>query len=258
VTFIPPVSARPTVVRSPVGMEVALVVGLTAALFVANAISLEWLTVTVVLAGAVWAYDLAAAASQRWLRVGAVPLLLSIFASVICTYRFGVPGVAAATVGAGLASMLGSVFNPDLRPLKSIAAGAVVCIGSAFGVGSMVLLRLRSKEEMFSFLLVAAVSVALSWLAASGSLGSMNPIGVGLIGALGAGVVAGAVWSEDLWPTAVAAAVTAVALIAGRHLGSLVRSGGYPRQGDEPGSLHYLDGVIFSAGAFWTLIHLLV
>jgi hypothetical protein len=257
-TLMPPISGRPTVVRSPVGMEVALVVGLTAALFVANAVSLEWLAVTVVLTGGVWAYDFAEAASQRWLRVGAVPLLLSIFGSVISTYRFGVVGVAAATVGAGLLSLLGGVFNADLRALKSIAAGAVVCVGSAFGVGSLVLLRLRSKEEVFSFLLVAAVSVALSWLAASGSLGSMNPLGTGLVGALGAGVVAGAVWSEDLWPTVVAAAATAVALIAGRELGSLVRSGGYPREGDEPGSLHNLDGVIFSAGAFWILIRLLV
>ncbi len=257
-SIIPPASGRVTVVRSPVGMEVALMAGLISALFVANAVSLEWLTVTVVLAGGVWAYDLAGAASQRWLRVGAVPLLLSIFASVVSSYRFGVPGVAAATVGAGILSLLGGIFNPDLRPLKSIAAGALVCICSAFGVGSMILLRLRSKEDLASFLLVAAVSVALSWLASSGSLGSMGPLGVGLVGAVGAGVVAGAVWSEDLWPTVVAAAAAAVALVAGRYLGSLIRSGGYPHEEEEPGSLHHLDGIVFSVGAFWILIHLLV
>ena len=110
-------------------------------------------------------------------------------------------------------------------------------------------LRLRSEAEMTSFLLVAAIAVAASWVAASTDLAPVDPLTAGVLGALGAGVLAGAVWSEDLWPTVVAAAAAAVGLVAGRNVGSLARSGGFFLSGATQGSLVHLDGVIMAAGA---------
>ena len=258
IALIPPVSGGTAMVRSPVGIEVALLVGVTAVLFVGNALSIQWFSVAVVLAGALWAYDLTAAAGRRGLWVGAVPIVLAICAAALATYRFGSPGMAAATVGAALLALVWSVLTPYLRPLESVASGVLVSAVGAFGAAAMVLLRLRSESEMTSFLLVAAISVAASWVAASTDVAPIDPLTAGVLGALGAGVLAGAVWSEDLWPTVVAAVAAAVALVAGRNLGSLARSGGFFAAGVDQGSLVHLDGVFMAAGAFWLVLHLLV
>jgi len=64
----------------------------------------------------------------------------------------------------------------------------------------MILLRLRSEAEMTSFLVVVAVAVAVSWVVDATDVAPIHPLAAGALGALAAGVVAGAVWSEDLCP----------------------------------------------------------
>lgn len=258
VALIPPVAGGTAVVRSPVGLELALLSGVTAFLFVSNALSPQWFAVAVVLTGLLWGYDVAGAAGRRGLWVGAVPIILSVTAGTLASYRFGNTGMAAAIVGAVLMALAWSVFTPHLRPLESIATGALLSALGAFGSGALMVLRLRSEAEMTSFLLVATVAVAASWLAASTDLAPVDPLTAGVLGALGAGVLAGAVWSEDLWPTVVAAAAAAAGLVAGRNVGSLARSGGFFLTGASQGSLVHLDGVIMAAGGFWLVLHLLV
>jgi len=100
----------------------------------------------------------------------------------------------------------------------------------------MILLRLRSEAELTSFLVVAAVAVAVSWLVASTDVAPIDPLTAGVLAALAAAVVAGAVWSEDLWPTVAAGAAAAVALVAGRNAGALARSGALYLGGKCPGA----------------------
>ncbi|MBP1633064.1 MAG: hypothetical protein H6Q11_1352, partial [Acidobacteria bacterium] len=225
IALIPPVSGGTTVVRSPVGLELALLAAVTGFLFLGNALSPQWFAVAVVVTGLLWGYDLAGAAGHRGLWVGAVPIILSVTAGTLASYRFGNTGMAAATVGAVLLALAWSVLTPRFRPLESIATGALLSAIGAFGSGALMVLRLRSEAEMTSFLLVAAVAVAASWLAASTDLAPVDPLTAAVLGALGAGVLAGAIWSEDLWPTVVAAAAAAAGLVAGRNVGSLARSG---------------------------------
>jgi molybdopterin converting factor small subunit len=257
VALIPPVSGGTTVVRSPVGLELAVLAGVTAALFVGNALSPQWFAVAVVLTALLWGYDLAGAAGRRGLWVGAVPIILAVTAGTLASYRFGNTGMAAATVGAVLLALVWSVLTPHLRPLESIATGALLSAMGAFGAGALMVLRLRGEAEMTSFLLVAAVAVAASWVAASTDIVPIDPLTSGVMGALLAGVLAGAVWSDDLWPTVVAAAAAAAGLVAGRNVGSLARSGGFFLSGATQGSLVHLDGVILAAGGFWLVMHLL-
>jgi molybdopterin converting factor small subunit len=258
VALIPPVSGGTTLVRSPAGLEVGLLAAVTAFLFVGNALSPQWFAVAVVLTGLLWGYDVAGAAGRRGLWIGAVPIILSVTAGTLASYRFGNTGMAAATVGAVLLAMVWSVLTPHLRPLESIATGALLSAIGSFGAGALMVLRLRSEAEMTSFLLVAAVAIAASWLAASTDLAPVDPLTAAVLAALGAGVLAGAVWSEDLWPTVVAAAAAAAGLVAGRNVGSLARSGGFFLTGATQGSLVHLDGMIPAAGGFWLVLHLLV
>jgi molybdopterin synthase sulfur carrier subunit len=260
IALIPPVSGGTTVVRSPAGLEAALLIGVTAALFVGNAISIRWFCVAVVLTGTLWGYDLASGAGRRGLEVGAVPVVLSVAAGALATYRFGLPGMAASTVGAGLLALVWSIVTPRLRPLESVAGGVLVSVVASFGAAAMVLLRIplaTGESATTSFLLVVTVSVAAAWVAAATDVAPIDPLTAGVLAALGAGVLAGAVWSEDLWPTVVAAAAAAAAMVAGRNLGSLARFGGFFLSGSSQGSLVHLDGVLPAAGAFWLALHLL-
>jgi len=58
-------SFRCGMVRSPAAIEAILLLGVTALLFVGNALDVRWLAVAVVLAGVLWAHDLAGAAGGR-------------------------------------------------------------------------------------------------------------------------------------------------------------------------------------------------
>ncbi len=257
IALVPPVSGGTSLVRSPMWMEVGLVVVLVAVLFIANSIDIQALAVTTVVAGCVWVYDVTDVAGRRGLFVGAIPLMFTICGSVVASYAFGIPGMAAATVGGGLIALVWAVVTPRLRPLDSVASTVLLATVTAFGSGSMMLLRLRSQEEVAAFLLVATVSVAASWIAGAADISTLDPFTVGIVTALGAGGVAGALWSEELWPMVVASAGAAIALIAGRNLGSLARSGGFYLVGALPGSLHYLDGVMMAAGTFWVMLRLM-
>jgi hypothetical protein len=256
--LIPPVSGGATVVRSPAGMEAALVLTVAIALFLANAISVQWVAVTVVLAAGVWAFDLADVTARRGMLIGAVPMMVAACGGVLATYRFGVPGMAGAMVGSALVALVWSVINPRFRVVESFAATTLISIVAAAGTAAMVLLRLRSEDEMLAFLVITAMSLTGSWLADLVRLRVLDPLVVGILGALIGGVLSGYLWLDDVWATVVAAGGAAMAIVAGRNLGTLLRAGGFFAAGPVPGTLHHFDGVVMAAGAFWLLIDMLL
>jgi hypothetical protein len=119
------------------------------------------------------------------------------------------------------------------------------------------MLRLRSYEETQVFLFVAAVAVFVSWLSDRSEMPIVDPLVGMLIGAVLGGAVAGAFWAPDLLAAIAGAVAAAIALVAGRNFGMLVRAGGFFVGGHAPGSLSYLDGVVIAAAAFWTLLTVL-
>ena len=245
------------VVRSPILMEIGLAAVMAAALFIANMVSLQWLSVAVVLVGTLWAYDVTSSAQRRGLHLAQAPALLAVFGGVLATYRFGAPGMATATVGAVFAVLVWSLVNPWLRSVESVSAGVAVAVTAAFGSSSIVLLRLRTEEEAFSFLFVAAIAVAVSWMSDRTDMPVLDPLVAMIVAAVTSGAIAGAVWAPDLLNTVAASVAAALALVAGRNLGTLLRAGGFFAAGPIPGSLHYLDGVIMASGAFWVLLTVL-
>lgn len=258
VALIPPVSGgTSSVVRSPLLLELGLALGVAAALFVTNAISLEAFSAAVVLAGGVWAYDVGDVAARRGLPVAIGPAIMGVTGGVIATYRFGVPGMSVAIVGAVVASLTWSVFFARLRPIESVAAGAAMAIAGTSGAAAMVLIRLRSQDEALAFLVVGFVAVAVSWLAARSNNSPVDPLVTLILVAVFSGVVAGLVWAPDTLSTVAAAVAAAIALVAGKNLGTLLRAGGFFIDGVVPGALHQFDGVIVAAAPFWFLLSVL-
>ena len=245
------------VVRSPILIEIGLAAVLAAALFLSNAIDLQLFTVAVVLVGGMWAFDVTSSAGRRGLALGFGPPFLAVLGGVLSTYRFGAPGMAAATVGAVMVVLLWGIMTPFLRSIDSISAGVAIAVTAAFGSSSLVLLRLRSEEEAFAFLFVAAIAVGVSWMSDRTDMPVLDPLVAMIVAAVTSGAIAGAVWAPDLLNTVAASVAAALALVAGRNLGTLLRAGGFFVSGPIPGSLHYLDGVIMASGAFWVMLTIL-
>jgi hypothetical protein len=255
VALIPPVSGGTTMVRSPVLMEIGLFLILALALVLTSLASLDWFAVVLVLAGAIWIYDLVDHAGRRGQLVAIYPGLLGVLGGVLATYRWGVPGMAGATGGVLLAALVWSVFVPRLRPVEVVAASALVGLAATFGISSLLLLRMRSRDEALAFLVIGVAAVAIAWLAGQGRITGIDPTVVTLLVAIIAGVIAATVWAEDdVLPMIVAALAASVALVAGRALGALLRSGGVFDGGPVPGALHGFDGIVLAAGTFWLIL----
>jgi molybdopterin converting factor small subunit len=257
VAVIPPVSGGAMVVQSPIIMEIGIVAAFFFALFIANHLSLQWFAVVTVFVSGIWAFDLAASAERRGLPVASPVIVLAAGAGAIATYRFGAIGMASATVGAVLAILLWSVMRADLRPIDSFAAGGAVAFNVALGASAFVLLRLRSREETLVFLFVMTVALFVSWLSDRSEMPILDPLVALIIGAVLAGAIGGALWAPNLLDALAASVAAAIALVAGRNLGTLVRAGGFFAQGPIPGSLAYFDGAFMAAGAFWAMITIL-
>ncbi len=255
VALIPPVSGGTTMVRSPALMEIGLFLITAVGLVVASLVSLQWFAVATVLAGGVWIYDLVDFAGRRGQLVAIHPPLLGILGGVMATYRWGVPGMAIATVGAVLVALTWAVLVPRLRPVEVVATSVMLSLTATFGVSALLLLRMRNQDEALAFLVVTVAAVTAAWLAGQRDITGFDPVVVTLLVGIVMGVVAATVWVEDdILPMIVASLAASVALVAGRNVGSLLRAGGFFTVGTVPGALHGFDAIMMAAGPFWLIL----
>ena len=255
VALIPPVSGGTTMVRSPALMEIGLFLILATALVVTSLVSLQWFAAMTVLAGGVWIYDLVDFAGRRGQLVAIHPPLLGILGGVLATYRWGVPGMAIATIGAVLVALIWAIMVPRLRPVEVVAASVLLSLIATFGISSLLLLRMRHQDEALAFLVVTVAAVVAAWLAGQRDITGFDPVVVTLLVGIVMGVVAATVWAEDdILPMIVASLAASVALVAGRNIGSLMRAGGFFTVGTVPGALHGFDAIVMAAGPFWLIL----
>jgi molybdopterin converting factor small subunit len=257
VALIPPVSGGALSMRPSIFLEFGFAALLIVVLFAANALSLQWLAVAAVLVGAMWVFDVVAAGEMRGMLIGTTPGLLAVLGSVLATYRFGAPGMAAAVAGTVMLVLLWAIANQYLRSIESLSGAIAVAPVAAFGSGSLVLLRLFAEEAAFAFLFSVGIAILVSWLSDRSDMPVLDPLVAMIVAAITAGAVAGAVWTPDLLSTVAASVAGALALVAGRNLGTLLRAGGFFVSGPIPGSLHYLDGLMMASGPFWVFLTIL-
>lgn len=253
VALIPPVSggavAAPTAAVST-GLVAAALWG---ALILANYTSLELFVGAVVAVGAMWAWDLTGFARERGLAVNIGAALFAAGAGAWGAYGWGNAGFGFATVLTVAIALIWALFSPPYRTVESIGPSILAGLAVVVATGPLVLLRLRDQDEATAFLIVAGAAVALSWLAVRvrEQLPAIDPNVGALAGAVIAGAVAGLFLGPSWIGVFVAAVVTAAAVVAGRALGSILRSGRILLAEDAPGYLELLDGGLFAAGMFW-------
>jgi hypothetical protein len=125
----------------------------------------------------------------------------------------------------------------------------------------LILIRLLGSYAVLAFVLITIFALVGGWIAgAFGSKIQSIDANVGaLLGALVAGFVVGISIAElDIAAGLLSGVATAAGVIAGRALGSMIRTGTVTHTEDAPGALSMFDGAIVAAPLFWLVLWLFV
>lgn len=253
VAVLPPVSggAQTTTpqVAIPWAAVIAVVLGgllfLDPAFFVAAAVG----------AMALWAWDLSRVAASVGDGVRLPPVLISIAAGVLSpalliSRGHQLEGIGIAVAVAVIATFVHGVIDARSRTVVGLGTTLLVSVAAAAATVSLSLVRLAEGGD--SALWVLLVVSLLSTLASVGAervpgLNLLDPLSAGAIGAVVAGLGTALVLGLAVVPYLLVSMVLALALIAGRALGSLVRTGRVLLIDPPPGLLAGLDGSVLAA-----------
>lgn len=254
VAVIPPVSGgavtSPAFEVAPGLLSVALVVALLAVAWAAE----EWFVIVAVGAVMAWAWDLSDTSS--WSRDAFVvyPPLLAASAGGAFAYAWGLEGFAGAIAAGVVVAVAWPVFDRSHRNFRTTAATALASIVAASAAGGFVLIRLFGSFAVLAYVIVTIFALVGSWFAGSygASIQSLDANVGALLGALLGGLLAGLVIGElDISAGLLGGVAAAAGVIAGRSLGSMLRTGAITHTEHPPGSLALFDGAVVAAPLVW-------
>lgn len=260
IAIIPPVSGGAGAMFSN-GIPVPAAAGMAALLVVAIANSFEspafFIAAMLGVLG-VWGVDLVTQSKLAGTGLRAAPVLLSLFAGTTSGWWFagrgaGASGLGVAVVGGVIITLLLASFRPVSRSVLSVTTTALVAAyGGAAGAG-LAAIRLSEGGQLMVWLFLVMVTVGAIAAAAtrfSQSLAIVDPLVAGAIGAILAGLISALLLDLNVAGFLLVSVMLALALIAGRALGSLGRTGEPFLAETLPGNLPSLDGAVLAAAVY--------
>lgn len=264
VAVIPPVSGGSDPLARPVAGVESLAALLLAGVLLAANVASEPAWWPAVLAGAAgaWLFDLATVASGRAYDLPVSPMLVSALAAMAAVHLLGPVGLGVGAMAAAVLVMAWGVASDSSRLLSSLAAGLTVSVLAAMGVASLMLARSSfepGRRVVGVFLAVVIVATLIgALLERMPTLPFADPFTGTALGAIGASVAAAALWDFDLIAFLLAGVVLAAALVAGRGLGSAVRTGRVALIDPVPGALARFDGAVLAAALFYPVLRVVL
>ena len=259
VALIPPVSGGTLAVRSvevpPNLLTVALIVALLAVAWA----PLEWFVLVAVGAVLAWTWDVSDTARLAGTGFVPFPPLISATIAGIGAYAWGFNGFAGAIALSVIIAVSWPVFDKNSRSFRITATTTLVTVVAGSASAGLILIRLLGSYAVLSFVLITIFALVGGWIAgAYGSQIQSVDANVGaLLGALIAGFVVGLSIDElDIAAGLLGGVATAAGVIAGRALGSMIRTGSVTHTEDAPGALSMFDGAIVAAPLFWVVLWL--
>lgn len=239
--------------ESPWSIQTLLGGMLLVALLVANIVSLQAFVVVVVAVASLWAWDLADFASRAGNPLNPYALFATIGAVAWASYVWGFEGFAGGLIFGVAVGLVWAVAVAKERELARLSETVLGSLLVSMSVGPLILLRMRWDIEVnaFLFVIVVALAAALTALLFQDRVPLLDPNITALAGAALAGLIAGSVSGLSLSVTFVAAVSASGGLVAGRTVGSLLRSGEVRLLERAPGALSMLDGPMLAAGIYW-------
>ncbi|MPZ52449.1 MAG: hypothetical protein GEU79_06915 [Acidimicrobiia bacterium] len=257
--ILPPVSGGADTMRpQEVQLDPTVFVGLLTLVVVALTHffggSPSFAAATVAAAG-VWAADLNGVMENRGRGIAAAPVAIAAGLGAVASHAFGGVGYVIAFIVAVIASAAWAIGFFRYRELNLIAPGVVVAVVGATAVSSLILTRDNPGEDAITIFIVAVVvAVAAGTLAEQlGSIPFLDPYAVNALMAVVAAVITGLILDQDAVGYLVVGLGVAVALVAGRGLGAMLRLGHVSLSQQLPGWSPSLDGAVVAAAILYPL-----
>jgi molybdopterin converting factor small subunit len=259
VALIPPVSggalAATNLDFGPNLLSVALFVALIAVSWADPA----WFAFVAVGAVLAWVWDLSESAKQMRDAFVVFPPLIGATLGAVGAYAWGFEGFAGAMALGVIIAVSWSVFDSSHREFRTTAATTLVTVIATGATAGLVLIRLTGSYAVVAFVLVTVFALVGAWIAGAygASIQSVDANVGALLGALLAGLLSGLLISEmDIAAGLLGGVAAAAGVIAGRTLGSMLRTGAISHTEDPPGALSMFDGAALAAPLFWIAIWL--
>lgn len=260
---IPPVSGGAEMYYpQPVGVpqEVVVAVVVWSVLSLANLPSNPSVFVALLVAVfSVWTWDLRISARSFGRDLGIAAPLAGIIVGSVATVFFAAKGNPAVGMGLALAAAMvvggvAGVINSKQHNLVTFSSSILLGVVPGMAVASLVATRLgnNGRQYIWVFLGTAAFAVVGTWiLARLSTLKGLDPFMVGTIGAVLSGLLVALILDLDVVEFLVISLMTALALVAGRALGTVTRTGQMFSQDGAPGWLALLDGTALAGAVFF-------
>ncbi len=257
VALIPPVSGGAGVLDRPAIQlqEAAIPLALILVLVVANVMGdAAWWSTAVVLAVATWIGDVVATVSARGHDLPVLPAMASVLATVAAVWTLGLGGLGLAVVAAVVLPLIWAVASDSSRILSILSPVVVLSLIGSLAAGSLIAAPsvFEASEQVVGVFLAIALAVSAVGLAMQrfSHLPFGDPFSATALTAVLAAVIAAAVWGLDLVSFLIAGLVVAASLVAGRGLGSILRTRRVELVDRSPGYVTLLDGVMVAAPMF--------
>lgn len=263
VILLPPVSggSQPAAIAPSDLVGFVPLVVLLVAVFAAMQGQEIWASALVAIAGA-WVADLAMDLRARGRLFAPLAAVATVAAGALAAHILGGAGYGL-TVGLAVAICLG--WAVAFRPYRQVDVFApMLLIGLIGGLAtaSLVLANSMSSpdERAVDIFLVAIVAgVALGALVARlPPIPFLDPLSTTAIVTVLASVAAAAIWDVDIVGYLLVGLGTAIALVAGNGLSSMLRVGRVSLVEGTPGTLASLDGVVLAAALYYPLIRVIL
>lgn len=260
IALLPPVSggayAGGGMTISPTSLVAAIAgVGL---LFVKDP---EVLITALVVVLSAWVIDISSVVQGRGRDLPLGPTLTGILATVAATYTLGPPGMAIGLFSAVALAGLWSVASESNRMLITIAPMVLVGLMASAAIGSMVsvIMRPNSGELRFEIFLVAMLGGGIGAVATYRfpEIPLGDPVLASGIGSLVATLFMAFTNKLDLVSYLLIGLALAAAVVAGRGLGSAIRTRAVHLTEVAPGVMPLFDGAVMAAAVYLPLIRLL-
>lgn len=263
VALLPPVSGGAVATGATVDIVqgVALVAALAIVLVNLRAGEAWWAATLVGVVG-IWVVDVAQQMEARGRSFPTMAALVAVVAGAVISQSLGTIGLAVAVAVAVIVVLAWGVAIIGYRDINAVAPGVLVAMLASSAAGSLVLTRSDAAPDPQAidvFLLVVALATILgSAVDRLDEMPYLDPYTVTAITAI-LGAVGMAFFRDlDVAGYLLVGLGIAVTLVAGRGLGSLLRTGAVSLTDRPPGMMRGFDGAVLAAALYFPLIRLVL
>lgn len=212
---------------------------------------------------ALWVWDVTRHGALAGVHAQPIPALVGVMAGVLLPLGWvssanHLEGVGVAVAVAVIATFANAAFDKRARSVEGIGVTLMLAVVATCAAASLALVRLANGGTSALWVLLAVGTVSV--LASVGAdrvpgLNVLDPLSAGAVGAVLAGLVTALLLGLDVVSYLLVSMLLALGIIAGRSLGSLMRTGRVLLVEAAPGLVAPLDGPVVGAAL---LLHALI